>query len=386
MADPNFDELNATTLKELYPKVVRDNFFRNAPFLGYLRAHSLVPYGGGPGTQHTFAFAPLNGGAYASGDNFNITVKQVLAATVFDMRNYYVDVSEYTETLDMNRGPLAVFSIVDSKLRIAMNTISATIDVALGRHGRAASGAGGATPIVGNRQKHLNGWIEALNDGVTPGWEGSVFAAYGSQTRNGAVGSTLNSVPLWVGNSDGSTAPITYNKLVESYFDCVISGIDRPSEEPDLGVCNKAVMAYVLERIQPQQRFQQEKDPIMGVTGFRFMNAMILKDDYFPSLKYGVNDADLGNWLTSTVDTTNMSPAAASDFPSSTVCTIGEIFVWFNTKTFAFRISDSQEFGFGWTGFLPAQDNTRVAGQIKARVQLECDAPRLNKQLLGIGG
>lgn len=383
MADPNLDELNATTLKEVYPLVVRDNFFRNAPFLAYLRNHALVPFRGGAAQQHTFAYAPLNGGAYAPGDNFNITVKQVLAATLFDMRYHYVDVSEYKENVQvLNKGPRAVFSIIDAKLRIAMNTISAQVAVSMARHGRAAA----AGVIIGNRPKNINGWIEAMNDGVTPGWEGSRFTAYGQQTRNAAIGSTLNSVPLWVGNADGSAGPITYNALEESYQDCVITGLDRAAEEPNLGVGNKAVYAYCKERLMPMQRFSQEKDPIWGITGFRFNGAMILKDDYFPSLKYGVNDADLGNWLTGTVDTTGMSPASASNFPANTVCTIGEVFAWFNTKTWALRITDDVEFGFGWSGFFPAQDNTRVAGQVKASLNLEGDAPRLNKQLLGIGG
>ena len=49
-------------------------------------------------------------------------------------------------------------------------------------------------------------------------------------------------------------------------------------------------------------------------------------------------------------------------------------------------MTDDAEFGFGWTGFVRAQDNTRVVGQVKAMVNLECTAPRLNKTLYGFGG
>ena len=42
MADPLFDELNATTLREIYPKVVEDQFFKGAPFLAYLRKENLL--------------------------------------------------------------------------------------------------------------------------------------------------------------------------------------------------------------------------------------------------------------------------------------------------------------------------------------------------------
>jgi hypothetical protein len=382
MADPLFDELNATTLKEIYPEVVRDNFFRNSPFLAYLRHHCLVPFGGGVASQHTFAYAPLNGGFYAPGANFNITVRPVLAGTLFEPRYAYVDVSEYKEMIQvLNKGVRAVFSIIDTKLRIAMNTISAIVAVALSRHGQPA-GAG----VIGNRPTCINGWIEAMNDRITPGWDGSRFIMYGGQDRNGIVGSALNSIPQWCGDAAGNPGPITYNLLEEGYQDVSITGIDRPAEEPDLGVGNKAVIAYMKERLVVQQRFAQERDPIWGLMGFRFNSAMVLKDDYFPSLRYGVNDPDLGNFLTGTfVVPAGFDPRSSLPAAGITV-TVAEVFCWLNTKTWALRISDDAEYGFGWSGFMPDQDNTRVAGQVKAALNLECDAPRLNKQYYGIGG
>jgi hypothetical protein len=376
MADPVLDELNLTTLKEIYPVAIEDNFFADTPFQAYMRDHCLVPFGGGAFMQNTFLYKPMIGGSYAKGDTFNLTKRQTLAGMLFDPRYYYVSVPEYLEDVEVeNKGKNAVFSLIDTDMRNAMQTISAIIAVDLAQHGQASG-----SNITGNRPKALNGWVEALNDGVTPGWEGSVFSTYGTATRNGVVGSTINSVPLWCGDSAGNTGPITYNLLEESYQTCSIG-----KQEPNLGVVGKAGYAYAKERMQVQQRFQQDRDPIWGVTGFRFNNAMILKDDYFPSLKYGVNDPDLGNYLTGTVDTTGLSPAAASGFPASTVCTMGEVFCWFNTKKWLFRVSNSRLYGFGFSGFVPAQDNTKVVGQIKAMVNLECTGPRYNKQLVGIG-
>lgn len=376
MSDPVLDELNLTTLKEIYPVAIEDNFFADTPFQAYMRDHCLVPFGGGAFMQNTFLYKPMIGGSYAKGDTFNLTKRQTLAGMLFDPRYYYVSVPEYLEDVEVeNKGKNAVFSLIDTDMRNAMQTISAIIAVDLAQHGQASG-----SNITGNRPKALNGWVEALNDGVTPGWEGSVFGTYGTATRNGVVGSTINSVPLWCGDSAGNSGPITYNLLEESYQTCSIG-----KQEPNLGVVGKAGYAYAKERMQVQQRFQQDRDPIWGVTGFRFNNAMILKDDYFPSLKYGVNDPDLGNYLTGTVDTTGLSPASASGFPASTVCTIGEVFCWFNTKKWLFRVSNSRLYGFGFSGFVPAQDNTKVVGQIKAMVNLECTAPRMNKQLIGIG-
>jgi hypothetical protein len=374
MADPILDEINLTTLSEIYPHTIEDNFFLDTPFLAYLRAKALTDFTGGANTRFTFLYNPMLGGAYARGDNFNITKRQTLAGAQFDPKLYQVSVPEYLEDLEvLNKGPLAVFSLIDTDLANAMHTISAIVAVALARHGQ-VSGTG----IADNRPKEINGWVEAINDGVTKGWDGNYFPTYGTATRNNVIGTALNSIPYWCGTQGGATAPITYQTLEETYQTASIG-----REEPDLGVSNKAVYAYIKERIQPQQRFAQERDPYFGVSGMKMNSAMIMKDDYFPSLKYGKNDPNIGNWLTSTFS--SGTPASGSNMPASTTCTVGEVFVWYNTKKWLMRISNSSLFGFGFTGFKPAQDNTRVVGQILAALNLECVAPRLQLQLIGIG-
>lgn len=374
MADPILDEINLTTLSEIYPHTIEDNFFLDTPFLAYMRAHALTDFTGGANTRFTFLYAPMIGGAYARGDNFNINKRQTLAGAQFDPKLYEVSIPEYLEDLEvLNKGPLAVFSLIDTDLANAMHTISAIVAIAMARHGQ-VSGSG----VVGNRPKEINGWAEAINDGGTPGWEGSYFTTYGTATRNAVIGSSLNSTPLWNGTQLGAAAPIAYQTLEESYQDASIG-----REEPDLGVSNKAVYAYIKERIQPQQRFAQERDPYFGVSGMKMNSAMIMKDDYFPSAKYGKNDPDLGNYLTSTFSS-GTTAKTGSNMPNSQTLTVGEVFNWFNTKKWLLRISNSSLFGFGFTGFKPAQDNTRVVGQILAALNLECVAPRLQKQIFGI--
>lgn len=377
MPDPLLDEINATTLKEIYPRVIRDQFFLDTPFLAYCRAQCLVPFGGGASMDNTFLYAPAIGGFYQKGENFNLAQRPMLATTSFQPKYVYANVSEFKEDIQVvNKGPLAVFSLIDTHLKVAMQTITAKVAIALMRHGQASSG-GGATSE--DRSRYINGITEALSDGITEGWDGTFFTTYGGATRNGVIGSALNSEPFFCGKSDGTTGPVTYPVLEETYQSVTIG-----KEEPNIGVGNKHVISLVKEIMQPMQRFTQEKDPIFGVTSFRFNNAMILKDDYFPSKKYGKNDADLGNYLPADFTSTNATKGATSNLPVNTLIKAGEVFCWFNTGTWLFRISDDPEFGFGFSGFVPAQDNTRVAGQIKAGLNLQCTAPRLNKQLYGI--
>lgn len=375
MPDPILDEINLTTLKEIYPRVIRDNFFLDTPFLAYMRAQSLVPFGGGSEMHNTFLYAPMIGGFYKKGQNFNITKRPTLAGVKFIPKYVYVSVPEFKEDIQViNKGPLAVFSLIDTDLKNAMNTITAKVAISLMNHGQAAG-----TGVATDRSEFINGIIEAMNDGLTEGWTGDYFPTYGTATRNGVVGAALNSEPLWVGKSDGTTGPITFPVLEESYQSCTIG-----KEEPNIGVGNKHVISLIKEILAPMQRFGQEKDPVFGVHSYRFNNAMILKDDYFPSKRYGANDADLGNYLVSDFTSANTTKGTNSTLPVNTLIKAGEVFCWFNTSTWMMRISDDEEYGFGFSGFVPAQDNTRVVGQIKAALNLECNAPRLNKQLFGI--
>jgi hypothetical protein len=376
-ADPNVAELNATTLYEIYPRVVEDEFFLAAPFLAYMRDHCMVPFTGGAFTQAMFRYAPLIGGFYAPGATFNITKRQTIAALQFDTRYSYVSIPEYKEQIQVeNKGELAVASLLDADMQNGIDTINEIYAIAISQSGQ------------GTRSLAVNGWVEAINDGITPGWDGNVYTSYGGQARNGAVGSTLNSVPVFCGDALGNPGVVLYSTLEEGYQDATIG-----KKEPNLGTGNKAVIAYVKEKLVVQQRFQQERDPVWGVMGFRFNNAMILKDDYFPSLKYGAaNRAGGQSFLTSTFASPGTIAAGgtadnASNLPAIGVTvTVGEVFTFINTFDWLFRVTDNEEFGFGFSGFVPAQDNTRVVGQVKAECNLECTSPRTQKQFYGIGG
>jgi len=329
----------------------------------------MVPFTGGAFMQTVFIYAPLLGGAYARGSNFNINKPQTLGGTEFDPKYYEVSVVEYKEDIQvLNKGDLSIFRLIDIDMQNGVQTISAQLAVALSLNGQTAG-----------RILEVNGWPEAINDGIVPSWDGNIYTTYGTATRNGAVGTAINGNVIWAGNSDGTTAPITYQLLEEAYQTATIG-----RDEPDLGVTNKAAFAYIKERIQPQQRFAQERDPYWGAYGMRMNNAMILKDDYFPSLKYGKNQAGIGNWLTSTV-TSPSSATNPGNFPNGGTLTVGEVFNWYNTRKFLLRMADDPEYGMGFSGFVPAQDNTRVVGQIKCALNLECIAPRLNAEIYGIG-
>ena len=372
MADPILDEINLTTLPEVNDSAIEDVFFLGSVLQAHLRAKCLVPFTGGAFSRNLQMYAPLNGGAYPKGlGGFNLTKPQTLSGTVFDPRYYCVMVIEYLEDIDvLNTGDLSVFSLMETDVANAYQTISAIMALDIQQNGVNGARAG----------ININGWVEALNDGILPSYDGSIYTAYGTATRNGAVKKGLNGNVYWGGKSDGTNGAISYPQ-----FNSMYNLAKRGKDEPDLGVGNKPIVSFVENRIQPMQRFGQDsasvRDPYFGATGFRFKNAIIMIDDYFPSaLGAPYSDSSnfgLGNNLTAAFPNT-LTGTPANNFPNSTnapTLTPGEVFDFFNTSRIRFRVSNSREFGFNPTDFIRTPDNTRVASQLKAAVNLEFTAP-----------
>jgi hypothetical protein len=383
MADPILDELNITTLPEINDSCIEDLFFMGSVFQAHLRAKCLVPFKGGAYTRNAFLYNPLNGGAYQKGvGGFALTKPNTLGATVFDPRYYVVMVVEYLEDIDvLNVGDLSVFSLLETDMANAYQTISAIMALDIQRDG--------VTPA---RSINLNGWPEAINDGIVPSWDGNVYTTYGTAPRNGAVRKALNGNVYWAGTPAGQAGPISYPSLNAAY-----NLARRGKDEPDLFCANKPFVSFIENRIQPQQRFGQDaasvRDPFFGATGFKFKNALVMQDDYFPSaLGYPYSDASnggLGNNLTGTINY-SAPTSAPNNFPNAasgvTTLQVGEVGVFFNTSRWKFRVSNSKEFGFNPTDFIRSADTTRIASQLKAAVNLECTAPWSNVQIYGING
>ena len=383
MADPLLDEINSTTLPEVNDAAIEDEFFLASVFQAHMRSKALVPFKGGAFVRNLQLYAPLNGGAYAKGiGGFNLTKPQTISSTVFDPRYYVVMIIEYLEDISvLNTGDLAVFSLLETDMANAYQTISTIIALDLQQNGQ-----------IGSRTININGWVEAINDGYNPSWDGNVYTTYGTALRNGNVKKALNGNVYWGGQQPtGSGGTANAGTITYPVFNAMYNLCKRGTDEPDLIVGNKPIVSFVENRIQAQQRFDQSgaavRDPYFGAVGFRFKNAMVMMDDYFPSglTSYAdTSNGGLGNNLTGTIAYTVPSVGAINNFPSvPCTLTVGEVMTMFNTSRWKFRVSNDSEFGFNPTDFIRAPDSTRVASQLKAAVNLECTAPWSNVQGYG---
>lgn len=380
-ADPTFDQISASTLADLAADVVYDEFFVSTTTLRKLRTSgALDEYAGGTWMQTPFMYDRVNGGATAPGSDVTVTQKSILAATAFLPKEYIEQVPlNLWVTNVVNAGPAGKVKLVDMYMTNAVQAMNTDLGIDIFRHGQASS-----STVSSNRSIFINGFAEAMNDGVNNSWDGNVYTTYGGQTRNGAIGNVLNSVPIWCGTQAGGTGQIAYKNLVEAYLNCV--------QEPDTGICNKALYAYLLERQEVKQRFQEEQDIKMGMRGLRVMNGLIYLDKLAPSTKYGtllpsgLSQTTSISPSTFTSATLSAAQQAISNLPSATSITPGEVLFWIRASGWKVRPTNDPEYNFNFTPWIRSQNNPDlVVGFFKCGLNVYCTSPRDNVEMYGAG-
>jgi hypothetical protein len=368
------NELNAVAGPLIKPVVFDLAYRRASPFWAMMRAKS-IRHPGGAYIQNIFLWNKPAVVSYSKGSTFDTTKIQLVDVTQFAVKYYEAGDTQFLEEIDVEAvGPLAVVSIVKFHLQAMVMSINAGLAIDSYWHGQAI-----ATGVAANRATALNGLAEIVNNGTDNSWEGDWFTAYGANTRNGTIGDSLNGLIRWTGDNLGNASSIQYNNIVEDN-----AAATGGTYAPDLLVGSRAIWSYVLERIQPQQRFPEiPGDVIWGAKGFNILGMRFLRDDYSPSAVYGKNDPKIGNYLTSTF-TTVSSPTTSSNLPASTTVNPAEVLWQLNTDTFDLTISKAKKFQFGWTGYKEAQNSTIVAGQTLFGGNMLGYAPPYNVQRYGI--
>jgi hypothetical protein len=383
MADPTFDQISSSTLADLRQDVVWDNFFVETSIQRQFRSSgALDEFLGGTMMQEPFMYDRVDGGAIAPGSDVNIIQKTLLAATGFIPKEYVEIVPlNLFNTQVVNAGPAGKVKLVDLYMTNAVQACSTDLEIDFWRHGQ--STAFGAND---DRAIFINGAAEACSDGLNPSWDGNTFTYYGGQVRNGAIGNVLNSIPVWAGTQAGTTGQVSFKLLLEGYLNCV--------QPPDMGVCNKALFAYLLEREETKQRFAQETNPRIGMTGIRVMDAYIHVDKLAPSTKYGTILPSGLSQTTSIKPTPFLATVAAnansaiSNFNVGNAVTYnpGEVFFWFRVKGWKVRPSADPEYNHNFTPPIRSQNNPDLVVMFyKVAMNMYTPSPRDNWQCFGIG-
>ncbi len=378
----NIQWLDAITRKVINPSAVQDLVFKNAALLAYLRKNAFGRYTGGVSMDNAFLTGPMIGGAFTKGQPLSTEVVDPIAGLTLPPRTYQVTVAHYLEDLAINRGEAATFNALAIKHRNAINTLNTIWNVAFYHHGQAAG-----TGIANARTQHTAGMDEAFNDGLTQGPWGNSYPQYAGQSRGSDIAPGMNSQPYFCGNAaTGAAGQITYAHLLNSY-----SRYTKGSRVPTLGLTTKSVFNFLLQRIQAQQQFQFNTstgtDAVFGAESIKFRKADIVVDEYCPGKIEGVNDPLLGNYLPAnfTANATNVQ-STFGRMPADGSSTIdpGESLWWVNPEPAKFMLSDHPLWNFGWSGYVPQANGTKIVGHIYSMGTLKYEAPWLGGVVFGI--
>lgn len=380
MPDPTFDMISASTLADMKENIVYDEFFVDGAALRKLRSSgALDEYLGGTWMQEPFQYDRVDGGAHFPGANVNVVQKQILAAVAFSPKEYVETVPlNLWQTGVINAGPAGRVKLVDLYMSNAVQAANTDLGIDFYNHGQPI-GSGVTTA----RAQFINGAAEFCNDGVTNSWDGNVFPTIGGQTRNGAIGNVLNSIPIWLGNQDGTTGQAAYKPVLEAYLNCV--------QPPDIGLTNKAFFAYLLEREEAKQRHGDvsTRDVSVGLDGIKYMNAFIHVDKLCPSTKYG---QILPSGLSQTTAiqpstfTSAATPSSISNLPAATSINPGEVFFWLRMAGWRIRPTADEEYNFNFTPPVRAQNNPDLVVMFfKLGINTYTPSPRDNVQMYGAG-
>ena len=269
---PLFPEVPATTLNELIDGFIWQNSYISTPLQRYFRASGAYdPFGGGAAMQVPQLYAGAQGGFIFPGQDVTVNRVQMITAGLFQPKliEKHILVEEFSLEV-LNNGPEARVPILEAYLNQMMEGVDFQIEGDMFRHGQAAG-----TGISDDRLAAINGISEAINDGVTPSWDGNVFPTYSGQTRNGAIQAAMNSTPVWLGDASGNPAPPNYQELLKTYK----LAIGRPT----LGVTSWIGYTAIAAAFQRQQRYETRDDQDINWSGIKFEDSTIFDDDIVPS-------------------------------------------------------------------------------------------------------
>lgn len=384
--DPIFNEISATTRNDLRDGVVYNNFWVDTPLQDHLRrAGAIDPFSGGALMQEPFIYGGPQGGGVSPGQTVTVIRQQIVAALGFQPRAYAAWFSE--DDFEMangdhpgviNAGPNAAVDLYLIYLEGLTSRLNTFLEMDFYRHGQAAG-----TTVSDDRSLLINGASEAINDGVTPSWDGNTFPIYGAQPRNGAVANALNSIPRFAGNPDGSGGQISYEFLIQTYTQAI--------HRPDIGIVSKMGYTFIASLFQRQQRFD-----VIGVrrdgikwAGISFEDAIIYDDWLTPS---AINPAFLPTGLVGGGGQTNRTstfvvPAGAnpaSGLPAAgTTVTVGEVLLWLTGASWKSRPTTNPAWFFGLRR-TSAYDNISLdALFMRLAINFYSPMPRDNVQCYG---
>jgi hypothetical protein len=400
---PTFPEIPATTLNEIIDGLIWQNSYISTPLQRYFRSSGAYdPFGGGAAMQVPQLYQGAGGGAIFPGQDVTVNRLQMITAGLFQPKLYekHILVEEFGLEV-LNTGPEAKISILEAYLNQMQEGLDFQLEGDMFRHGQAAGNG-----VSDDRLASINGFSEAMNDGVTPSWDSNVFPTYSGQARNGAIASSMNSTPVWLGDASGNPAPPNYQELLKTY--------KLPIGRPTLGVTSWIGYTAIASAFQRQQRYETRDDQNINWSGIKFEDATIFDDDIVPSSnpkqsianlfqtpdgtapapgaiqtgQFLLTQAMLGNQGTSQFPnlgfTSNSTPLLTGGLNTIVV---GEPLFWLDVDSWKYRPSNTGTFNYYLMDPIRYPQNPTLYTQfLRHALNFYTPTPRRHQQCFGIKG
>ena len=228
---------------------------------------------------------------------------------------------------------------------------------------------------------NVNGFDEALSDGTTVGPFGNTYVYYGQNTRNGVVGSSLNSTPYNIGS--GSTpGTIEYDVLNSQYFNCYQG---TGEWEPNTLMTTPKGYGIIQNRFQTQQRFQNVKLDA-GFTGMQFNGSVVMASRYVPGSDIATAGTRANKVAVQVLtETLGQGPnAALQPYPTLQVPSSESILILNARKEkLNLYISSDGVYQGGFREFIPEANSTVLTGLCLMGVNLTVPTPYLHQWVYG---
>lgn len=314
-----WNDVTGKTNDHIVP-ILTDNVFKNSPVLTRLKNKRRFGFPGGLTIRHNIMYAPLKGGFFQRGQAFDTSAVQTDTALQFNLKYSYVNVTIYGVDQVLNRGTDAAMSFVGSKMINASGTMAQILATSIYGDGQG----------VKNSTLELDGFNAAINIPAN-------YAQYGGITRTD-IATTSNT-----GINAYWAAPAAFSLgAVQTAFGSAWFG----QEKPDMLPTTQPVWDAFWNKLQPQQRFNDETSDVhVGFRSFFWNGAQVVVDQHLSIL--GGNFTMFG----------------------------------LNTNYIYLYLSDVPKYQFGFTGWKEAQNTDDVAGQYLFGGNMVIAAPRLMFQL-----
>ena len=252
MANPNFDQILATTINNHRSTLV-DNIFSARPLFHFLKQAGNIKMENGGAKIVVPLIHALNqaSGSYSDRDPLSTAVSTGLSAAEFNWKQYYstITISGLEEL--KNNGEEQIVNLLEAKIMQSEETIAENLDIMF-LAGVQADG------LTGNSNKDFNGLR-------------NLIASHANNVNVGGINPTTNA--YWASHRVALGGPLTIAALTTA-FNTVTVGADHPG----VMITTQVLYEKYESLLQPQARYTNMETADAGFQNLVFKNVPVTYD------------------------------------------------------------------------------------------------------------